>query len=304
MKGIKLIHFGTEQRVFEVGGVRIGGQPGELPTVLVGSIFHEGHRIVKDRRLGVFDRRRAERLINIQDEMSEKTGNPCMLDVVGETIEALIKYVDFVSEVTSAPILINGPNVDVRVAASRYAIEVGLQDRIIYNSINYTLSCGEIKSIREIGLKTAIIQGFNPRDPRPRGMVSILRRLLEGAGEAGVEKPLLLTPVLDVPSIGFGARGVSLVKEEFGIPTGTVPVGVIGRWRRAVELGEDAKRIFRAGAVALAQAMGADFIIYGSVAKARSIFPVCAMIDAIIAYTARDFGIKPITRRHPLYTIL
>jgi len=57
------------------------------------------------------------------------------------------------------------------------------------------------------------------------------------------------------------------------------------------------------GAVALVQAMGANFIVYGSVAKARYIFPVCAMIDTIIAYNARNFKMKPITKIHPLYRV-
>jgi len=73
-----LFKFKKEQKIFEIGHVSIGGQPGELPTVLVGSIFHEGHKIVKDRNLGIFDRKKAEHLINMQDEISERTGIPCM----------------------------------------------------------------------------------------------------------------------------------------------------------------------------------------------------------------------------------
>ncbi|KYH41372.1 MAG: tetrahydromethanopterin S-methyltransferase subunit H [Candidatus Bathyarchaeota archaeon B26-2] len=132
----------------------------------------------------------------------------------------------------------------------------------------------------------------------------MLRRLLEEAERLGVENLLALTPVLDVPSIGFGVRGVYLVKEEFGVPTGTVPVGVVGRWRKIEEFGGDAKKVCRAGALALAQAMGADFLIYGSVAKARDVFPVCAMVDAVIAYNAKSMGIKPLTKNHPLYRVL
>ena len=95
-----MFKFGKEQKIFEIGDIKIGGQLGELPTVLIGSLFHEGHKIVKDRKLGIFDKRRAERLIKVQEEMSEKTGVPCMLDVVAENPEVLIKYIDFVSEVT------------------------------------------------------------------------------------------------------------------------------------------------------------------------------------------------------------
>lgn len=303
-----MFKFGKEQKIVQVGNIKIGGQPGELPTVLIGSIFHEGHKIVKDRKLGIFDRQKAETLIKVQEEMSEKTGAPCMLDVVAEKPEVLIKYIDFVSEVTEVPFLINGQEMSVRIAAANHVVEVDLEERAVYNSINYTLKDEEIKAIRETGLKAAIVQAFNPRNPRPEGMISTLKGdseregLLEGSSRAGIEEPLLFMPVLDVPSIGFGARGIYLAKEEFGMPTGTAPVGVVGRWSKIKER-LDIKKLCRASATTLVQTVGADFIIYGSVAKARDIFPVCAMIDAIIAYNARNFGVKPLTKRHPLYRI-
>jgi len=304
-----LFKFEREQKILEIGGVKIGGQPGELPTVLIGSLFHEGHRIVKNRKLGKFDKREAEHLINVQQEMSDKTGVPCMLDVVGETAGALINYVDFVSEVTDVPFLVNGTDASVRLSASRHIVQVGLQHKAIYNSINYTLSQEEIEAIKELGLEAAIIQAFNPSNPFPNGMISILKGssskkgILERAFEAGIDKPLIFTPVLDVPAIGFGSGGIYTAKEEFGMPTGTAPVGVIGRWNKVGNLAKHAKIVCRGGATTLAQAMGADYIIYGSAAKAKNIFPVCAMIDAIIAYNARNYGIRPLTKHHPLSKI-
>ena len=304
-----MFKFNKKQKIFKIGNVKIGGQPGELPTVLVGSLFHEGHKIVKDRKQGIFDEKKAEQLINLQDEMSEKTGVPCMLDVVAESSKAMVKYIDFVSEVTDAPFLINGAESSVRISAALHAAEVGLLERAIYNSINYTFGKEEMEALKETELKTAIIQAFNPSNPLPKGMISILRGnhrdegLLERASKAGIENPLVFTPVLDVPAIGFGARGIYIAKEEFGLPTGTAPIGVIGRWGKIEQLGKYAKIVCRGGAATLAQAMGADFIIYGSIAKARNIFPVCAMIDAIIAYNARNYGIRPLTKNHPLHKI-
>lgn len=289
--------------------MKVGGQPGELPTVLIGSLFHIGHKIVKNRKLGLFDKEKAERLINVQEEMSERTGVPCMLDVVGETSEALVRYIAFVSSISDCPFLINGHEMSVRVEAANYIREVGLQERAVYNSINYTLNDEEVEAIRDTGLKTAIVQAFNPKNPYPEGMLQILRGadgrgLLEGAFKAGIEKPLLFMPVLDVPSIGCGAEGVRLAKEKFGLPCGSAPVGVVGRWERIKEWKRDIKRLCRAGATTIIQAVGADFVIYGSLAKAKDIFPVCAMIDAVIAYNARTLGIKPLIKDHPLYKIL
>jgi tetrahydromethanopterin S-methyltransferase subunit H len=305
-----LFRFERKQEIFDIGGIRIGGQPGELPTVLVGSIFHEGHKIVKDRFSGVFDKMEAERLINVQEEMSDKTGVPCMLDVVGENSKALIKYIEFIANITDSPLLINGPSAPIRIETANYVREAGLQERVVYNSINYILNEWEIKAIKETKVKAAIIQAFNPRNPYPNGMIQILKGasgkegLVAKALRAGIEKPLLLMPVLDVPSISFAAHGIYLAKENLGLPTGSAPIGVVGKWSKIKGLENNAKIACRSGALALIQTMGANFIIYGSIAKAKYIFPICAMIDAIIAYHARNLGIKPLVKTHPLYNIL
>jgi len=305
-----LFRFERKQEVFDIGGIKIGGQPGELPTILVGSIFHEGHKIVKDRFSGVFDKAEAERLINVQEEMSDKTGVPCMLDVVGENSKSLIKHIEFVANITDSPLLINGPSASVRVETANHMREIGLQERIVYTSINYTLNEWEIRAIKETKVKAAIIQAFNPRNPYPDGMIQILKGspgkegLVAEALRAGIEKPLILMPVLDVPSISFAARGIYLAKENLGLPTGSAPIGVVGKWSKIKGLEDNAKIACRSGALALIQTMGANFIIYGSIAKAKYIFPISAMIDAIIAYHARSLGIKPLVKSHPLYSIL
>ncbi|MFH2044152.1 MAG: tetrahydromethanopterin S-methyltransferase subunit H, partial [Pseudomonadota bacterium] len=41
-----MLTFTQEQKTYTIGDVTIGGQPGENPTVLMGSIFYQGHRIV------------------------------------------------------------------------------------------------------------------------------------------------------------------------------------------------------------------------------------------------------------------
>jgi len=72
------------------------------------------------------------------------------------------------------------------------------------------------------------------------------RGLLEAASRAGVEKPLILTPVLDIPGVGVTAGAIRVLKNELGLPTGTAPVGVIGHWRKAEEYGWYPKKLGRA----------------------------------------------------------
>ena len=62
--------FEKEQVIHNIGGVRIGGNPGETSTVLAGTIFYSGHKIVTDPKKGTFDKSAATALVQKQDEMS------------------------------------------------------------------------------------------------------------------------------------------------------------------------------------------------------------------------------------------
>ena len=47
-----------EQKVFNLAGIKIGGQPGENPPLMIASMFHNKDRILGDRK-GKFDREKA-----------------------------------------------------------------------------------------------------------------------------------------------------------------------------------------------------------------------------------------------------
>ena len=98
-----MFKFEKKQEVFDIYGVKIGGQPGEYPTALAGTIFYAGHNIISDEKEGIFDKQKAEDLLNTLDEMSDKTGNPAIVQIFGATPEALVNYIDFVTEHTNSP---------------------------------------------------------------------------------------------------------------------------------------------------------------------------------------------------------
>ena len=41
-----MFRFDKKQEVFEFGKIKVGGQPGEYPTVLVSTMFYLKHKIV------------------------------------------------------------------------------------------------------------------------------------------------------------------------------------------------------------------------------------------------------------------
>ena len=65
-----MFRFSKEQKVFSIGGIKVGGQPGEYPPLLIASMFHNKDKILVDRK-GNFDRQKAKELIKKQEELSD-----------------------------------------------------------------------------------------------------------------------------------------------------------------------------------------------------------------------------------------
>jgi tetrahydromethanopterin S-methyltransferase subunit H len=306
-----LFKFEKEQKIFNIAGVNIGGQPGEYPTALIGSIFYSKHKIVSDQAKGDFNKKQAEALINEVEELSEKTGNPYILDIVGETPEALIKYIEFVAGITKCPFLIDGATFQIRMPAMKHCAEIGLAERAIYNSIDFHVSNEENNFLKDCRVQNAVLMAFNPKNPWAEGRVDVLKGesgqngLLKAAEEAGVQKVLVDTAVLDMPSIAICSKAIQLVKSEFGLPAGCGPANAVTTWKRVKkgEFGPHAYEVCSGGSGIITQMMGANFVMYGPIELSEAAFVACAMTDALVAYAARRLGIVTKTRNHPLYKI-
>ena len=300
---IKLFGIRGEQKTFEVGGVKIGGQPGENPTVLIGSIFYRGQKIVKDETDGTFDRKQAEDLINRQDQLAEETGNPCMIDVVGVSEEALRKYLDFVSAHTDVPILLDGGTSANNIAGLQYANESGLIERIVYNSLVPECKQAEIDKIKGVALRSAVLLALNSRDFTARGRVTAIDDLLKRIDSAGIEKPLLDTCVLDMPTLGQACQAIVELKSKYGLPAGCGAHNAVSTWKTLKpKFGGKAVEPCTASADILAIAAGADFILYGPIGTADYVFPAVGMVNAAFAQIAMERGVK-IDKTHPRFRV-
>jgi tetrahydromethanopterin S-methyltransferase subunit H len=306
------MRFNKEQAVFDISGVKFGGQVGQHPTVLIGTIFYDRHKIVSDPVKGVFDRNKAEELIKTQEEMSDKTGNPAVLDVVGNMSEALNKYIDFVAAMTDKPFLVDSTAAEVRIEAMRHISEVGLMKRAIYNSIMENPRHSEIDALKDLNVEATIVLAFNARDMTPEGRIQALKGgsgragLIDFAKEAGIEKILVDTAVLDVASIAFATRAIQLVREEFGLPAGCGPSNAITAWKKVKKglMGPHAYITTISGAALYTSLMGGSFVLYGPIEEAYAVFPAIGMIDAMTAYYARRaYKVKPESEQHPMYKI-
>lgn len=299
-----MFKFSKEQKTWDINGVKIGGQPGELPTVMIGSIFYEGSPVVEDSKKGKINEEEARELLEKEKEISESTGLPRIVDVVGGTSDALINYIDFIAEETESPFLIDGTTADIRISALEHLDELGLSDRAIYNAISLNSEEEELKEIKNSGIKSAILLCFNPKNPTIEGRLESLEKVLDLAKEAEIEKPLIDPSILDLPDPGPGAKTIYKIKKDYGFPSGCGAHNAVDQWNDRVDMEKDIYTLRTAIANSFPISIGADFALYGPIEEAREMYTACSLANAYVAYSMRlEEGMQPKAENHPLNII-
>jgi tetrahydromethanopterin S-methyltransferase subunit H len=295
--------FNTNQNVYEIAGVKVGGQPGELPTFLIGSIFWLGQKMVQDANKGIFDANAAEQIINTMQTQSDITGVKYGLDVVGTTEDAFGKYVDFVAKHCEAPIMLDAMSPKTRMAAANLAKSMGLSDRCFYNSVYKGVTDAEMAILKESGIKMSIVLADNPKDNSLEGKMSVIQEALALAEKGGITKPLIDTAIpAFAPDMGTAVRTIPIMKEKYGHPVGLGSGNVVTTmgWVKA-----NIAKEFRKGCVtatnAIMQTAGANWLMIGPAEQAEWVFPAVAVVDSYIASAAGDLGTRPLEETHPIY---
>ncbi len=284
-----MFKFKVEQKVFEIGGVRIGGLRGENSPVLIGSIFYHKHKLVRDEKRGEFDREAAEKLIKCQEEASDKTKIPGLLDVVINFPEAAANYIDFVSKVTDKPFLIDTPAPEAMKAAFRYAKEVGLLNRAIFNSLTPGSKDEELDILKEYGVKSSILLLYTSKVMDVGARITALKETLAKAEKAGVTTPLIDTFVVDIPSLSAALRAVVYIKSTLGLPCGCGAHNAVSLMRKKFRetYGDDGLKAAELASNIAPIVLSADFVLYGPIEASRDVFPAAYIIATSYKYLAR-----------------
>jgi len=290
----------------------MGGQPGELASVLCGTIFYQGHKIVEDEERGLFDRAAAESLVSRQAELSQETGCPSILHIYARSSEAFSRYLDFTEKIWSGPFIIDSADPATRMAAAALASEQGYGDKAIYNSISLATDEAEGRSILDSEVDSAIILAYNPTQPGVDGSLAVLetggqareKGLLDAARDMGIKNMLIDPAVLPLGSgAGAALRFSVAAKARLGLPVGSGIHNAVSSWPWLAGRGAAAKRGCDAAAAAMQLLSAADFLLYGPIEMAEVIFPAAAMADILIAEAVRDLEIEAVDT-HPLHRLV
>lgn len=313
-----MFKYGNQLKVYSIGNAKVGGQPGEYPTVLAGSIFYIKHKIVTDVKKGLFDAEVAEKLVRTQEEMSDITGNPLWLQIVADYGEAMERYIEWYADKGTDAFLIDSTVAEAKMAGAKKADEIGISDRVIYNSIGPSIQESEAETIRSAKFTASIILGFNPKDMSVKGRMNMLTK-----GDAGQAKGMLTLgeelgitrPLVDVAAtpLGSGAgsmyRSIFAVKSLLGEPVGGGYHNITSAWpwlkKFKKQPGKESSYLpSDIGTNLLAIAYGCDFCLYGPIEHAIEVFPAVAMSDIIVAEAAKDLGTEVQAGDHPLLKLV
>ncbi len=284
-----MFRFKKDQKVFTLDGIKIGGQPGENPPLLIASMFHNKDRIVADRK-GNFDRQKAVELIRKQEELSASTGIPSMVAMVANSPEEANIYIDFYRETTKMPFGIDMWVAEKRAQATEYVSKLGLQDQFLYNSITPWDKDikGQVRKLKDLGIKHVVVQAFDDQDQSPRGRLNSLEKILS-QGADGFDTVIVDTSVMNLPATSFSLVANRLIKEKLGLPCGGAYSNGTHMWKEAKTVwGLDGFKAMDAVAQGMASALWSDFNFYGPIVTAPRIFPAVAAAHILLTTLVYD----------------
>jgi tetrahydromethanopterin S-methyltransferase subunit H len=295
-----MLRFSNKQSVFEIGGVEFGGQPGKHRTVMVGSLFYPRHSVVEDRAEGRVKPGSVERLLGELAQASAETGAPTALMIYAETERSMSGHLEKVSNAYDGPLFIDSPSADVRIAGITKAKDLGIQRRVVYNTINAGVTERELESLKRSGVRSAVLLAFNPGDVQAKGKIYLLENgggilpqgMVEMAQRYGVDRPLLDMAVMaSEQSAGSALRGIMIAKAKWGYPCGCAMHNAVESYPPLAALGPKDRALFRYVDVASAVLpimAGADFVMYGPIEYARRVFHAAAFADKMMEQAAEE----------------
>jgi tetrahydromethanopterin S-methyltransferase subunit H len=299
-----MFSFTQEQKIVEISNIQIGGQPGNLPTVLFSGFFFKGEP----------DYKKTQDYVKKMYQLSEKTGNPVIPDFFIKKEENLEKIVDFVDKEIpkDKPFSIDIIEPDLKIKTLEVLSKKNLLKRTVYNSIHIGTTDEEKQTLKKYTPEMAIVVAFNPKDKSPDGKIEVLENganlldvgLLELAKQVGIKKVLIDTAAM-APGDNSGASvsAIPVIKEEYGLPVGCAIHNVVEKSKWLDDF-EGTRRDVDAASNMNIPLFGGDFAIYGPVENSELVFPIVAWQDILVSeYTENYFGTVP-DKNHPRRKLL
>ena len=226
------------------------------------------------------------------EELSSLYGMPAIVAMVANSGDEMKGYVDFFVETTDMPFAIDMWNLEPRMEATRYVAELGLQDKLLYNSVTVWSPDvpAEVEQIKELGIKHVVTVVMDMVNQLPSGRISVPGRhagqaragqLREHPGGHLGDEPAVHRHLRPLQPADQGeVRSAGRARLRPTAPTcGRSPRGRTTRttWGETAFIGLDA------GTHAATIALWGDFIFSGPMWGNDHVFPAVAAAHAMVS---------------------
>jgi len=289
-----MFSFTKEQKILEISGINIGGQPGIYPTVLFGGLFFKGEPNFIN----------AKEQIQCLLNLSKKPGNPSIPDFFIRKEQYISDILNFIEKKIpeNHPFSIDVIEPDLKIKTLELLDKKNLLSRTIYNSIHVGITDEEREALKKHTPEMAIIVAFNPKDKSPDGKIEVLLNganltdsgLLDIAKKLGIKKILVDTAAM-APGDYSGASiaAIPVIKEEFGLPTGCAIHNVVEKSKWLDDFKSARKPVDASSNINIPM-FGGDFAIFGPIINSDIVIPIIAWQDILISeYVENYFGVSP-----------
>jgi len=287
---------------YTLGKVQIGKQG---KPVLIGSLFYKSDRKVTNHKLGEVDCQSLGRELKAVCALSSRVGLDTAIDVIAETPIAMENYIALLAGMVDVPLLIGGLNEESRAAGYAKAKSLGIADRCGVNSISILTSDAELASIKESGIRFAILQTLDPSAVYPEDKVRLLEEgLLVKCGMAGIDAAAVDVGIIDFTSVHLAVESIKLIRTRLRLPAGCAPSNAAYQPLVCRKMTRRSARSVNVALNTMLQIGGADVLLYGPLKASAYLFEAAAVVEGIKAYGQRLGGGKAVDRSGPLYTFL
>ncbi len=303
-----MFSFTSDQKIIELNDFKIGGLPGENPTLMMGSLFYKDEFETPKESLD-----EASQLIQKQRDLADKTALNPMADILIHEKDEVEWKIDFALDNISGMFSLDIPEAEVRIKALEYLKELNALDRVLYNSLNLGLTDEELEVLQENPPEAAIGLAYNPQDHGVQGRLDVIENGgdLLSKGILKRAKEIDTKVLLDTAATPFGEgacetlRAIPVFKSEIGLPVGCSLHNTVQSWLwlKEYEDREDVEPVLDTAVDGLPVTLGADFIYYGPIENAKNEFPTIAMVDKLIAEGAEEYFGTEVNEEHP-YNLL
>ncbi|MFW5928720.1 MAG: hypothetical protein ACOCSL_05890 [Thermoplasmatota archaeon] len=299
-----MFNYSKKQTRYNIYDTKIGGQPGEYPTLLIGSIFYEGEFDDPKKSKKI-----VSELIQEQKELSEKTNLNSIVDIFIYEKKEIKWKIDFILDETDGLFSIDIPDSEVRTETIKYIDSQDSLDRVLYNSINLGITSKEKNVLRENPPEAAIVLGYNPKNTSVQGRLDILKNGdgLTDSGLLEICKSNDIKPLIDTGATPFGKdacetlRAIPVLKSDLGLPIGSAPHNVIESWDWMEKVDKSIFNTVDSAIDTLPILLGADFLYYGPIENCEKEFYTVATVNKLVAEGSETYFGTEIDGYHPYH---